>query len=411
MQQNGTVSESVRTISIGVVGGGIVGMAFALAVARRGMAVTLFGHGLQASRAVRSERFEQRVYALSPATRAFLRDLEIWRELDPAFVGVVHDMRVAAHQVGHSALHLSAYQAKQEALAWIVGHDALSAALTAAIRLRSEIDLVDAKVSGVSFRQDGASIFSGTTRYEADLVVGADGINSLVREAAGIKSQRHEMGATGIVANFECSLGHNNCAYQWFSDKGVIAMLPLPGNAISLVWSAPNVLADELKGLTGEELAMRLVPYCNLVLGSLTPISASSAFPLSRLSVRHSVAAGVALIGDAAHVIHPLAGQGLNLGLDDAHTLADVIEAKEFYRKPGEQKLLRRYERRRAEAVSSMGAATDGLFWLFGGRAPGLDGLAGATMSVVDRIAPIKSRMMRAATHNGVPPFFSKDVL
>ena len=146
------------------------------------------------------------------------------------------------------------------------------------------------------------------------------------------------------------------------------------------------------------------------MLGELTPISASFAFPLTRLRVRHPVAERVSLLGDAAHVIHPLAGQGLNLGLDDARTLVEVLQGREFYRQLGDMKLLRRYERRRAEAVDSMGAATDGLFWLFGGKVPGLAALAGAAMGAVGRAGPVKTRMMRAATHNGVPSFLLKDV-
>ena len=226
-------------------------MAFALAAARRGMAVTLFGHDLLHPARVSSERFERRVYALSPSTRAFLSDLEIWPALDPAWVGVVHDMHVATQEPRHAGLHLSAYEAKQEALAWIVGNDALSTALTAAVRSHNSIELVDAQVNGVSFRPGAATIFSGSTRYETDLVVGADGVNSLVREAAGISSQRSALGATGIVANFESSVGHNNCAYQWFTESGVIAMLPLPGKAVSLVWSAPIALGTELAGFAG----------------------------------------------------------------------------------------------------------------------------------------------------------------
>jgi ubiquinone biosynthesis UbiH/UbiF/VisC/COQ6 family hydroxylase len=408
MQHTETTPKSTKTTQIAVVGAGIVGMAFALAAARRGLGVTLFAQEFRTAASVRSERFERRVYALSPATRAFLSDLQSWQELDSGLIGVVQDMRVFASESGHGAIHLSAYEAREEALAWIVGHDALTDALSAALRLHGGVEVIEGQVTGLSLGSQAATVFAAHTRFEAELVVGADGINSLVREASGLTSRRSQIGATGIVANFECSLGHQNCAYQWFVEGGVIAMLPLPGNAVSLVWSAPDLLAGELRQLSGEELADRLSVICSPVLGSLTPIGAMAAFPLSRLSVAHSVSDRVALIGDAAHVIHPLAGQGLNLGLDDAHTLADVLEAREFYRQPGDKKLLRRYERRRAEAVSSMGLATDGLFWLFGGKVPALAGAAGIAMGAVNHLGPLKSRMTRAATLNGVPPFLSK---
>jgi ubiquinone biosynthesis UbiH/UbiF/VisC/COQ6 family hydroxylase len=265
--------------------------------------------------------------------------------------------------------------------------------------------MIEDSVTAVTFEQDAAVIHCGSNRYLASLAVGADGANSLVRDAAGMKTVRRPLNALGIVANFDTQLGSRNCAFQWFSPEGVIALLPLPGKAVSLVWSAPQGVAEQLRDESAEQLAERLKRYALEWFGELTPIGPISAFPLSRLAVEHSVAERAVVIGDAAHVIHPLAGQGLNLGLDDAATLAEVLAGREFYRGLGERRLLRRYERKRAEAVQSMGFATDALFEVMSGPTTALAAIAGPAMKLLNRSSWLKSVMMHSAARNGAPPF------
>jgi ubiquinone biosynthesis UbiH/UbiF/VisC/COQ6 family hydroxylase len=399
---------SPKTGAIGVVGDGIVGLAFALAAAQRGFSVQLFSGSISDAVTKTDEPFERRVYALSPASRSFLKVLGVWSALDDANLGTVHDMRVWSMHDTPAELHLSAYQAGAEALAWIVGHDALTLALREAIRFHGGIEVIEKQVTGVTFGEETASVSCGTSVSEVALVVGADGVNSLVRESAGIVAARAPLHAAGIVANFDAELGHDHCAVQWFSDEGVIALLPLPGSAVSLVWSAHDALAPTLRDETPELLAERLKRYAADRFGTLTPISQISAFPLQRLSVNRSTGNRVALIGDAAHVIHPLAGQGLNLGLDDASVLADVLEKKEFYRGIGEERLLRRYERKRAEAVQSMGFATDALFAALSGPSTGFARAAGPAIRILDHLVPLKKLMTRGAIRNGAPAFLQK---
>jgi ubiquinone biosynthesis UbiH/UbiF/VisC/COQ6 family hydroxylase len=388
-----------------VVGGGIVGLAFALSAASRGLPVRLFAGKPVEDVAEADEPFERRVYALSPSSRAFLVELGVWGLLDVQKIGEVHDMRVWSVHAKPAELHLSAYRAAEQALAWIVGHDALTKVLDQALRLRADIELIEQSVSAVTFGEDSAVVHCGSNRYLTSLVVGADGANSLVREAAGMKTLRKSLDALGIVANFETEFGGRNCAFQWFSPEGVVALLPLPGKAVSLVWSAHQGLAEQLRDESPEQLAQRLARYASKWFGTLTPISPISAFPLNRLSVEHSVAERAVLIGDAAHVIHPLAGQGLNLGLDDAATLAEVLGSREFYRGLGERRLLRRYERKRAEAVQSMGFATDALFEVMSGPTSSLAGIAGPAIKVLNKSSWLKSVMMHSAARNGAPPF------
>jgi 2-polyprenyl-6-methoxyphenol hydroxylase-like FAD-dependent oxidoreductase len=187
-----------------------------------------------------------------------------------------------------------------------------------------------------------------------------------------------------VVANFDTSLPHRDCAYQWFGAHGILALLPLPagaGNAqasasavasmaapagrCSIVWSAPHALADELLALEPADLAARVEAVSGRTLGKMTPIGPAAGWPLRLGKVDSLVARRVALVGDAAHVVHPLAGQGMNLGFGDVQALAETLRGREAPRDPGELLLLRRYERSRAEPVLAMRLATDGLQKLF----------------------------------------------
>lgn len=389
-----------------VVGAGIVGLGFALAAARAGLSITLIApRGLTPkTRSGHVEELETRVYALSPASKAFLDDLGVWTRLDPHRIGIARDMRVFAPGAKGSELHMGAYQAGVEALAYIVGHEALMSALNTALDLQGNVVVVPGSVSGLSVGPDSVVVHSESRDVSAQLVVGADGIDSVVREAAGIVGQKTSLEATGLVANFRVQTPHRGCAFQWFTPEGVVALLPLPGEAMSLVWSAPSALASELGALSPAELAARLSPHVHASVGQLTPLGFVSSFPLQRLRVAHWVKPRVAVIGDAAHVIHPLAGQGLNLGLDDARVLSEILSRRGF-RGIGDLRVLRSFERRRKEAVLTMGSATDALQLLFGGPSAIFAPLGSLGMAALNRISPLKNQLISHALRNGAIGF------
>jgi ubiquinone biosynthesis UbiH/UbiF/VisC/COQ6 family hydroxylase len=194
-----------------------------------------------------------------------------------------------------------------------------------------------------------------------------------------------------------------NTAWQWFTDEGVVALLPLPGAHVSLVWSAPAELAHELAALSSDQLASRVTERClsaggeSGAVGPLTAIGPAHTFPLRQVAVSRLIGPRLALVGDAAHVVHPLAGQGLNLGLQDTALLLDVVRAREPFRDPGDEAVLRRYERGRAEALGLMRFTTDALAQLFAFDDPLVRRLRNAGLAAVNRLSPLKNALIRRA--------------
>ena len=243
--------------------------------------------------------------------------------------------------------------------------------------------------------QLGAQGHGATLR--ARLLVGADGANSAVRAAAGIGSRSTDYEQTAVVCNFRCAKPHLDTAWQWFTDEGVVALLPLPDDHVSLVWSAPRTLAQQLLALPPAELARRVTARSGGVLGDLQPAGIVASFPLRLVVVDRLIAPRIALVGDAAHVVHPLAVQGLNLGLQDVASLLEVLRGREAFRDIGDTVLLRRYERSRAEPVAMMRAATDGLARLFGSDDALARTVRNTGLAAVDRLGPVKRLLIRQA--------------
>jgi 2-octaprenyl-6-methoxyphenol hydroxylase len=205
-------------------------------------------------------------------------------------------------------------------------------------------------------------------------------------------------GQTGVVANFAIELAHRGRAFQWFlGNLGVLAWLPLPGKRISIVWSAPESLAAELLALEPGALAERVAAGGGQTLGKLEMISAAVGFPLSLLKLPSVVSHRFALIGDGAHGVHPLAGQGVNLGFGDAATLAAILASRGAVADAGAPILLGRYAQRRAAPVLAMQTVTDGLVRLFAMSSPWAQLLRNRGMRAVDAVRPLKRLLAQPA--------------
>ncbi|WP_321807851.1 UbiH/UbiF family hydroxylase [Burkholderia sp. BCC1993] len=351
-----------HTFDVAVVGGGLVGKTAALALTQSGYKTALLAQ--PATPRPADLAFDTRIYALSSSSQALLERLRVWQALDHGRLAPVYDMRVYGD--AHAELHFSAYQASVPQLAWIAESSLIETSLDAALRFQPNLTWFDARAQGFDVRDDAAVLtLSSGQVLEADLVVGADGAHSWVRSQMGARVERRDYRQTGVVANFKASLPHRETACQWFHEGEIIALLPLPDGHVSLVWSAHTAHADELLALDPAQLAAEVERVSHGRVGTLECVTPAAGFPLALQTVDKLIAPRVALVGDAAHLIHPLAGQGMNLGLRDVAALADAIANKESFRNLGDTVLLRRYERSRREDIRALMVATDGLQRLF----------------------------------------------
>lgn len=233
---------------------------------------------------------------------------------------------------------------------------------------------------------------------QADLVIGADGARSFVRESVGIETHDHPYGQSAVVTHLQPELPHCETAWQRFLTDGPLGMLPLSDGRISVVWSTNQEAADRAMAASDEELGSMLSDASDFVLGKLSVAGPRGAFPLCARHAEHYVLPGVALIGDAAHAVHPLAGQGANLGLQDAARLAEVVTAAlENNEHPGDRPVLRRYERARKGENATMLHFMTGLNRLFATDSALLQELRATGMRLFGISGPIRERAVKIA--------------
>ena len=380
-----------------IVGSGLVGASLAVALRDSGLRLALV-EGRAPAPLPSDDSWDPRIYAVNPANTRFLDQFGVWSGLDQSRIAPVYDMRVWGDDPA-ARLDFSAYQAGVSELAFIAESRLMQDGLWRALQGQANLEIfcpaaceaLDICDEAVYLRlQDGREL-------QARLVVGADGRESWVRNQAGIEARPRDYGQSGVVANFEIEKPHHNIAYQWFREDGILAYLPLPGKRMSIVWSAYEPLAQELVALPPEEFCLRVREAGKNTLGELKLITPPAAFSLRLLNLEQLVRPRVALIGDAAHNVHPLSGQGVNLGFQDARQLAQVLLRREPQRDCGDYLLLRRYERARKEDILAMQLVTDGLHKLFNNANPLLRGLRNTGLGLTNHLGGLKSRLMRHA--------------
>lgn len=335
-----------KTFDVCIRGDGVVGRTLALLLARERLRVALVA---RPEKAAGAQPADVRAYALNSASRGVLEALRAWPEA--AFATPVLEMQVWGDDGGK--LDFTARSVGQDALAWIVDVPALEQQLVQAVRYQPQIETV-------------------AEPAKAALQVICEGQKSASRDEFGqlrpVNWTVKPYPQKAIAARLELGIPHGGVARQWFTGGDILALLPLSGgqgNLAALVWSVSVERAGALEKLSPEEFCKALEAVCGQEAGSLRLTSERASWPLSLSSAGHWVGPGWALAGDAAHTVHPLAGQGLNLGLADAACLAGVLAQREYWRGLGDEKLLRRYERARKADVAAMGAVTDGLHGLF----------------------------------------------
>ena len=349
----------------------------ALLLAREGLRVGL----VRASQPAAGASSDVRAYALNAASRSLLDGLRAWPDAQHATP--VLGMRVHGDEAGR--VHFDALAQGADALAWIVDVQALQQRLDEALRYQPLVEWLDQPQA-------------------AALTVVCEGKTSSTRAEFGVQFDVTPYPQRAIAARVHCEKPHEQLASQWFADGEILAFLPLggigeaaDGNSVALVWSVKAQRADGLLALDKAQFEAELEAASHGALGKLTLTSDRAGWPLQLARADRWCGSGWVLAGDAAHTVHPLAGQGLNLGLADARKLARVLGAREAWRGLGDLKLLRRYERSRKAEVLAMGLATDGLQQLFSWQARPWMRLRNWGMMGFDQSGPLKNWVARQA--------------
>lgn len=375
-------------------GAGIVGQVLALLLARERLRVALV-QAVGAPAAVSpTGHGDVRAYALNRASRQLLEGLRVWPALSEATPLAAMDVHGDAEGAAQGALHFSAAELGTDALAWIVDVPALERLLADAVRYQPLIERVESPVP-------------------APLTVVCEGRDSRTRAEFGVAYDTFPYGQHAIATRMGCERAHDGIARQWFlsdDDHGdgqgdILALLPLEGplgRSVAVVWSTSPERAQALAALDEPGFAHALQAVCDNALGDMQCIAPRAVWPLQLSRAHHWVGtdrAGNAwvLAGDAAHAVHPLAGQGLSLGLADAECLARTLHQREYFRGIGERRLLRRYERERQLDVKAMALVTDGLQRLFTAPGSWVQSLRNQGLSAFDHSGPIKQWFGRQA--------------
>lgn len=380
-----------------VVGAGIVGGAAALVLIRQGLRVALVEERAPAPWLVHDE-VDLRVVALAPSSIKLLEDLDVWTSIRGARSAAYRRMRVwDANAAGE--LDFDAADRGDAALGYIVENRLIQHLLWQALSTSSVALFCPAKIVGLeSAEQARVVVLADGTRLRARLVIAADGSASPLREWSGIATAGHAYDQRAVVAHVVTGPAHEHTAWQRFLPGGPLAFLPLADGRCSIVWSAPTPEAERLLALDTTTFCAELGAAFDFRLGAITACSTRASFPLRLQLAERYIAERLVLIGDAAHVVHPLAGQGVNLGLRDVTALCDVLKrAIGNERDLGSVSTLRAYERQRRSENASAGWGFDAIQRLFGNNSAPLAIVRGLGLTALNSLGPIKRRLMDLA--------------
>ena len=388
--------KSRARLDVAVAGGGVVGAACALALARAGLQAAL----VEARPAPRwlAERPDLRVFALAPDNAALLDALGVWPQVVRARAQPYRKMRVWDAGGGDELAFDAATLARDE-LGWIVENGLLVDRLWAALVAAGVQVHCPARVQGMEQDEAGVRLqLDDGTRLEARVAVAADGGASELRRLAGLDVDAHDYGQRGVVAFIETADPHQETAWQRFLPTGPLALLPFTQGRSSIVWTLPEAEAQRVLALDDAAFALELTDASAARLGRAQPVSERAAFPLRRQLVRQQVAGRVLVLGDAAHVVHPLAGQGVNLGLRDVAALRAEVESAQARRVDwASAHRLQRWARRRRSDNTVSAYAFEGINRLFSNADP-LAALArGPLLGLAGKLPPLTRALWRHA--------------
>ena len=400
MIESGTTAAHEITTDVVVLGGGLAGLSMAAALATAGVPVVCIDRDSPDRQG--EDGFDIRTTAVAYASMKVLEGAGVWKHMEPD-AGPILDIRVA-DQFSPLFVHYDhkdlTWDGKNQPFGWILDNKDMRRALFArAAELPGLHHLAPAQAVSIERNRSGATVTLADGRVvKARLVVGADGRRSLARESAGIKLRTWAYDQTAIICTIRHSEPHNGVAVEHFLPNGPFAVLPMTENRSSIVWSEKRSLVDMYLKLPEDQFIDELTRRSGGYLGDIELLTRRDAWPLSVLLAERFIAERLALIGEAAHAIHPIAGQGLNLGLRDVAALAEVIvDAHRLGLDVGSPEVLARFQRWRRFDTVLLAAVCDGLVHLFSNNIPPLKLARDVGMAVVNRLPPLKRFFMRHA--------------
>lgn len=385
---------STARFDAGVVGGGMIGLACACLFARRGLRVAVIeARALDEKTFDAHAKSDARVSAINFAAQNMLRAAGVWTQVTPH----AHAYRAMKVWDCNSTAKISfdAAEIMQTRLGYIADNRAIVSALLARLQNYEHVEIFDcAKLEQIETSASSVRLFLPHAQVETRLLIGADGANSRVRELAGIKTRRNDSGEDAVIATLTTERGHGDTAWQCFCGHGTLAMLPLAENDCALVWSCARARAAELMQLTPQDFCAQVQTWFADTLGEIRNCRARGRFALIRHHAESYIAPRIALAGDAAHCIHPLAGLGANLGFIDA---AALDESAQGGRDPGRHAALRRYMRRRRGENTAAFLLMETINRLFASRNPAAQFARAAGMNMTAALPPLKNALAKFA--------------
>lgn len=395
--QEASIRRRAPALDVAVVGGGMVGATAALALARAGFSTALLEARAPTAWNV-SDEVDLRVVGLAPSSLALLDDLGVWTSICDARAGPYAHMHVWDAESG-AAIDFDAASEGHDLLGHIVENNLVQWTLWQALEAAGVRRLCPAEVKGFEAREDRIQLeLADGETLAAGLLVAADGAASPLRQLAGIGTRGHDYAQRAVVAHVRTERPHQNTAWQRFLSSGPLALLPLADGRSSLVWSLPEAEAQRVLALDDQAFLDELGFASDFRLGRIISTTPRAAFPLKLQLAERYQADRFVLLGDAAHTVHPLAGQGVNLGFRDVTELRDtLVAARAAGRDIGAAHVLRRYARRRRSADTLDALGFDALARIYAWQSPTLIAARGLGVRLLDHLAPLKRRIIEHA--------------
>lgn len=371
--------------SIIIIGGGLVGNLLHLMLESKGFSINQFE---------KTSKLKNRTFALTPSSVDWLKSIGLPSKFFDS-LNDISSMKIFDSTLSNSVTFESDDIAKP-AIAFMANEKDFNEAIEKTFKKRKTIEEIP-KDYVIKNKQDQVIIETSKERYKSSIIIACDGVNSLAREKIEIKSTKHDFNQTAITFQLKVKLDNQNEAKQFFLKESILAILPIKKNLVSIVWSCNSQFYKKINSFDEKSIEDEL----NLTIGDfykdIKVVSKIESFPLTMNRVESFFKDRVLLVGDAAHFIHPLAGQGLNLGIRDIITLEKIID-KKGYADIGLKGFLRKYERARKEDVAQMGFLTLGLNWIFSNKSSILSRIVGKGMSMLDKSKLLKKQLIKKAT-------------